>query len=365
MGHDGRAARDYGAPVQHLLDRGLPPALIAALEPDELSAVLSGEGDLVVARVGASTHGFVDLRVGDDVVAGIAHPSLRETPPVVGDWVVARTDSDPWIATRLLPRHGALRRRDPHHGVQLVAVHVDVALLCTAVGAEFNLRRTERWVALAREAGAQPVVVLTKVDAGVDASAERAALAGLADVTVLAVSAVEGVGLAALREALPAPRTGALLGSSGVGKSTLLNALLEEEVQATGGVRQGDQKGRHTTTARSLHPLPWGAWLIDNPGVREVGLVSEAGVRETFEDVEALALGCRWRDCRHQGDVGCALGAAVEAGELEASRLAAWLKLRAEAASAEERARLGAKRVERRKWKHVAQLQKAQKKGDA
>ena len=351
--------------MQHLFDRGLPHSLVAALTPDELQDALSGEGDTVVARVAYTAHGHVDLRVGDRVVSGICHPSLREDAPVVGDWVVARTDLDPWIATRVLPREGVLRRRDPHNGVQRVAAHVDVALLCTAVGADLNLRRTERWLALAREAGAAPVIVLTKADAGVDVASDVAALEALGDAPVIAVSGLQARGLDALRPHLPAPRTGALLGSSGVGKSTLLNALLDNDVQATAAVRAGDDKGRHTTTARSLHPLPWGAWLIDNPGVREVGLVSEAGVGETFDDLEALAMACRWRDCRHQGEDGCEVRRAADAGEVSDGRLAAWAKLQREAAHVQTRQQAGARGVERKKWKKIHQdMKKRPPKGD-
>jgi ribosome biogenesis GTPase len=347
--------------LQHLIDRGLPPSLVSALTPDELQDALSGSGDSVIARVAYTAHGHVDLRTGDRVVSGICHPSLREDPPVVGDWVVARTDLDPWIATRVLPREGVLRRRDPHNGVQRVAAHVDVALLCTAVGADLNLRRTERWLALAREAGATPVIVLTKADTGIDVSADVAALEALDDAPVVAVSGLQERGLDALRAHLPAPRTGALLGSSGVGKSTLLNALLDASVQATAAVRAGDDKGRHTTTARSLHPLPWGAWLIDNPGVREVGLVSEAGVGQTFEDLEALALTCRWRDCRHHGEDGCAVQAAVESGAVTPGRLTAWAKLQREAAHTQTRQQAGARGVERKKWKKNHQDKKKRK----
>ena len=351
--------------MQHLIDRGLPPALVSALTPEELQDALSGSGDTVIARVAYTAHGHVDLRVGDRVVSGICHPSLREDPPVVGDWVIARTDLDPWIATRVLPRVGVLRRRDPHNGVQRVAAHVDVALLCTAVGADLNLRRTERWLALARESGADPVILLTKADAGVDVSADVAALEALGDAPVLAVSGLQDRGLDALRAHLPAPRTGALLGSSGVGKSTLLNALLDAAVQATAAVRAADDKGRHTTTARSLHPLPWGAWLIDNPGVREVGLVSEHGVGETFDDLEDLALSCRWRDCRHQGEDGCAIQGAVDAGDLTEGRRVAWAKLQKEAAHAEIHQRLGARGVERKKWKKIHQdIKKMKPKGE-
>ncbi len=313
---------------------------------DELGSLLDPSAALTLGRVASGAHGRWHLLTPDGPMLALAAGPLRGDV-VVGDWLVVETHGDPPIARRRLDRSATLRRRDPDGGEQVVAANVDVALLCTAAGPEFNRRRTERWLAVAHEAGCEPVVVVTKADLGADD--ELAALAGIAD-TVLAVSAVSGAGMQAVRAHLEG-RTGALLGSSGVGKSTLLNALIGGD-EATGDVRQ-DGKGRHTTTWRSLHALPSGGWLIDNPGVREVGLLSEEGLGTTFADIDALADQCRWRDCSHQAPEGCAVLQAVAMGELDEGRLASWRKLQREAAYEAARHDPVARAAREAKWKRI------------
>jgi ribosome biogenesis GTPase len=185
---------------------------------------------------------------------------------------------------------------------------------------------------VAWESGASPVVVLTKVDLAADVTeAMAAAEAAAGAVSVLATSSVTGEGLDELRALAGPGRTLVLLGPSGVGKSTIVNHLLGQDVQATGAVRTGDARGRHTTTSRQLVPLPGGGVLLDTPGLRSLPLWNAgAGVAATFDDVETLAAGCRFRDCGHEGEPGCAVQAAVDDGRLPARRLASWSKLHQE-----------------------------------
>lgn len=284
------------------------------------------------------------------------HP---DDPVVVGDWVWADTAQDPPIVLRRLERRNVLRRRKPDGSVQPVAANLDLALVCTAFGRDLNLRRAERWLALCHEAEVQPLIVLTKADPGRDVDAAVRELEALEGADVLAVSAHHGVGIDVLRARLGPGTTSTLLGTSGAGKSTLLNALMGDEAQETQAVRDGDAKGRHTTTARSMFALPNGAFLVDNPGVREVGLVDTAGVGAAFPEIEALLGTCRYRSCRHQGDEGCALDAAVAAGELEPARLDAWRKLEAEAAYEARRLDKSAQIAEQKKWKQISQASRA------
>ena len=261
--------------------------------------------------------------------------------PTVGDWVVLR-DGRP---AEVLERTSLLRRRDDRTDTQQVlAANVDLVLVVCGLDRPLKEGRIQRGVALAREAGADPAVVLTKarragvvvdVDAAVDVA--RAAHPGI---DVVVTSAKEGIGVDDL-EALVAGRTVVLLGESGAGKSSLVNALLGDDRAAEGRVRRGDAKGRHTTTNRSLYVLPTGGTLIDTPGIRSIGLwVDEdsTAVAETFADIDELAAGCRFNDCAHETEPGCAVRAAVEAGQLDEDRLLRWRLLEAEAEAAIVRA---------------------------
>jgi len=253
---------------------------------------------------------------------------------VVGDWVaLARPEGhDMPIIEAILPRHGAFARKDPGEetGEQVLIANVDVVFVVQALsGGGINVGRLERELVLAWESGAIPVVILTKADKCEDLETERAHAEEIAfGVDVIVESAVTGLGIDEVRARVPAGVTAALLGGSGVGKSTLVNRLVGHELQATKTVRETDDKGRHTTVARELVPLPDGGVLIDTPGMRALALWDAGeGMAAAFPDIEALAERCRFRDCNHVNEPGCAVIAAVATGELSERRLASYLRL--------------------------------------
>lgn len=260
-----------------------------------------------------------------------------EARAAVGDWV--RLDAQRDQILELLPRSALLSRgaAGEHYQRQLIAANVDTVLVVCGLDGDFNPRRLERYVMLVRASGSEPVVVLTKRDLCADLDARLAQLDDLRrqQIEVIALNARELASRDSLsRWTLPG-RTLVLVGSSGAGKSTLTNALLGIERQKTGAVRQTDSRGRHTTTHRSLIPLPEGACLIDTPGMRELKLTGDEDLAEGgFEDVEALAASCRFRDCRHDREPGCAVRAAIESGDLDAARWAQYAKLQDELAAA-------------------------------
>jgi ribosome biogenesis GTPase len=232
----------------------------------------------------------------------------------------------------LLPRRSAIVRSSASrssHG-QVLAANVDLVIIAVSLAASVDPARLERLLALAWESGAQPLIALTKVDLIADADAVHAETRAVAPgLDVLAVSAETGQGIDELRASIGG--TAVLLGSSGAGKSTLANALLGEEVLATGEVRAQDGKGRHTTVRRELVALPGGGVLIDTPGLRGISLYDAAeGLEQVFADIEHLAAGCRFADCAHDSEPGCAVQAAISAGELAGRRLASYRKLQRE-----------------------------------
>jgi ribosome biogenesis GTPase len=260
----------------------------------------------------------------------------REHLPAVGDWAaLGAGDDGAAVIHAVVPRRGAFLRKAAGEATeaQVLAANVDVALIATALPADLSERRIERYLALGWESGAVPVVVLTKADLAEDVDAAVRAVRIVAPgADVVAVSSVSGVGVDALGRWLRPGRTAVLLGSSGVGKSTLANRLMGAEVMRTGDVRE-DGKGRHTTTHRQLVKLAGGALLIDTPGMRELQLwTANAGVDAAFADLEALAARCRFGDCVHDAEPGCAVRAAAEFGALDPERLASWHRLRRELA---------------------------------
>jgi ribosome small subunit-dependent GTPase A len=251
--------------------------------------------------------------------------------PAVGDWVALREE----LAVAVLPRTSAFVRTVAGRtsAAQVVAANLDTVLVVDSLAGEARLRRVERYLAVAWSSGATPVVVLTKADLCDDVAAvvEQVGEDALG-VEVLPVSSVTGEGLDAVHALLPAGRTGAMVGPSGVGKSSLVNALSGRALADTGGIRESDGRGRHTTTARELHLLSGGGLLVDTPGMRELALYDDAaGVDTAYADVAGLAAGCRFRDCGHHTEPGCAVAAAIDDGRLDPARYSAWRKLQAEA----------------------------------
>ena len=271
--------------------------------------------------------------------------TAEEDFPTIGDWLIVERNS--LRPERILQRSSLFKRRAAGTGrdIQLIAANVDTLFVVSSCDQDFNVARLERYLILAREAGVVPVVILTKADradAPEDyAKAARRLLPGLIVETLDARDTAAAAGLGAW---CGRGQTVALLGSSGVGKSTLINSL-SGSTAATGEIRADDGKGRHTTTARELHRLEHGGWLLDTPGMRELQLAdAHAGTEEVFDDVTALAQDCRFSNCSHDSEPGCAIKAALAAGTLDPDRLARWRKLTAEdafntASLAERRAR--------------------------
>ncbi len=279
----------------------------------------------------------------------------------VGDWALASTGPHPAVDA-VLPRKSCLVRRKVQRRAeaQVLAANVDAVFIVTAFGPDFSLPRLERYVVAVAESGARPVVVINKVDAtGTHGEAELERLGDSVDVCF--VSAVRGDGLTELTARVEPGRTAAFVGSSGVGKSTLVNRFLGTGQQATQPVRTGDAKGRHTTTARQLFVTPSGRLLIDSPGVREFGVWdAEAGLTEVFDDVEALIEACRFSDCRHESEPGCAVRAALQDGLLSPARLENYVKIQREVAREAQRvARRGPDAKER--WKTIHKNMKARR----
>lgn len=291
-------------------------------------------------RVVSEHRGFVDL-VGQDgpllaTVSGRLLHGARDARdlPAVGDWVAhGEVDDDGRVRVeRVLPRRTAVVRRaagtDPEP--QVVAANVDSVLVASSLDGDLNARRLERYLAVVSASGAEPVIVLTKLDAADDVAEMIDTVRSVADeVPVLTVSAVTGAGLDRVRALFGGGDTVAIVGSSGVGKSTLANALLGEQRLAIGDVRD-DGRGRHTTVRRELVAVPGGGVLLDTPGMRELQLWDQDSLADAFPELAEAATACRFGDCRHRTEPGCAVRAAVEAGELRSDRVASFVRLRDE-----------------------------------
>ena len=282
--------------------------------------------------------------------------SGRQDYPAVGDWVVLERMGRTAVIHATLPRRTALVRRTPgdrDSSGQVLAANIDLVFVVTSMNGDLNLRRLERFLAVAWESGARPIVVLSKEDVAADPrEAQRAVDAIAQGVPILSVSALRGSGMDAIRERLLDRQTVAVVGSSGVGKSTLINALLGEALLDTGGVRVDDSRGRHTTTRRHLLRLSRGL-IIDTPGMRELGLADEGGLERAFDDIAALAADCRFTDCAHRSEPGCAVRRAIDNGALTEERLEARQKLEQEGAHAARRHHALARIAERKKWKQI------------
>ena len=338
-----------------LLAIGWHPTFAAAFEAHASSG-------RVPARIVAEERGQFLVHDGLDAHPATVSGRLRYESngdplayPSVGDWVAATPGESGGAATihGLMPRRSAIVRRAPSDhatGAQVLAANVDVVFIVSSLNAEMNLRRLERYLAVAWESGGLPVVVLSKADLDDDVAGHRVAAESVAPgVDVIVVSAVTQEGLEDVRAHLAPGRTVAFIGSSGVGKSTLVNALAGRELLTTAGIREDDARGRHTTTRRQLVALADGL-VIDTPGMRELGLLDGDGLATAFEDLERAAGACRFRDCRHETEPGCAVRAALAGGDLDPARFRAYRKLEREAHRAELANDAVARKAERRKW---------------
>ena len=317
---------------------------------DRFEAELRAHGDagLRPARVAVAHNALYQLSTADgEVMAEIAgrlrhRSAAADARPVVGDWVAVRPGANGSTTIEaVLPRRHCFSRKAAGEPTrrQLVAANIDTVLLVSGLDDDFNLRRIERYLVAVRNSGAAPVLVLNKADVCPDPETRRAAAADLAPGAPLhVIEAMRPGGAEPLRQHLPPGRTGALIGSSGVGKSTIINRLLGRERQRTAAVRRRDGRGRHTTTQRELISLPDGGLIIDTPGMRELQLWEDTdALDDAFDDIRALAAGCRFRDCEHEGEPRCAVRQAVEAGRLGAARLDGYRRLRRERQAARER----------------------------
>jgi len=308
-------------------------------DPVWTAACVDHGEDLVPARVTSATRARVQVLGIPELEGawlGCRKALLKESPPAVGDWVLARREGEGGVIEAVLPRRTSFTRRAAGRRAraQVIAANLDRVFIVSDVAGDFNPRRLERYLATVWDSGAEPIIVLNKTDLEHDPAALWAELEVVAaGIEVLMVSALHEHGLEELLARCGAGITVALVGSSGVGKSTLVNALIGGERQQVAAVREGDGKGRHTTTRQELIVTPAGALLIDTPGMRELGLwQAEEGVDRAFDDLVSLAEGCRFRDCAHAGEPGCAVLAAVHAGELEPDRLESYQRLQRELA---------------------------------
>lgn len=334
---------------------GWGPFFSSQLSAEESSTCVPGRA---VADHGRRLR--VRFEDGDRLVTVPGHLQAAGGAPTVGDFLLATPGAEP-VVLRVLGRRSALTRNAAGRATaeQVLAANVDLVLIVQGLDEGAHPRRLERTLAAVHASGAEPAVVLAKADLVPElAPALAEARAVAAGAPVVAVSGVSGAGVGEVARLIGPGRTAVFVGPSGAGKSTLVNALLGTAEQAVQPVRAHDARGRHTTTGRRLFQLPGGGCVVDGPGIRELRLWDAGGLDAAFEDVSALAARCRFRDCRHAGEPGCAVAAAVEEGALEAARLENLHKLEREAAFQEAR-RLGSPALaEKQRWKAIKQLQR-------
>jgi ribosome biogenesis GTPase len=323
------------------------------------------EQGCVPARVAVQHKGRYLLYAEDGELRGevtgrmLYHAGAPGDLPAVGDWVVARLRPGERVASILgvLPRTTAFARRSAGGGDerQILAANMDVAFLVNALDSRFTPRRTERYLVVSRDSGARPVILLNKADLCEEAEEIAAEVRALApEVAVHVLSAKQRTGIDAVRSYLARGVTAVLLGPSGAGKSTIINVLIGMDIQPTGDVRDVDDRGRHTTARRELVLLPENGLLIDTPGLRELQLPDmPEDVSESFQDIEEIAASCRFRDCRHEEEPGCAVRKAVQDGDLDESRLGSFRKLQREQEYQRRRYDRLAQQEHKEKWKKI------------
>lgn len=330
---------------------GVVPGRVA-LEHNHVYRVITESGEQLAEATGRMKH----LAQG------------RHELPAVGDWVALRTDEagNRAVIKAVLPRLGKFSRKSAGSWTeeQVIAANIDTVFLVSGLDGDFNPRRIERYLLLAQQSDARPVIILNKTDLAEDVPDLVAMIEETAPgLPVLAISAATGKGMELLQPYLGVGQTVALLGSSGVGKSTIVNRLVGERVLPTRSVRESDSRGRHASVHRQMIALPGGGLVIDTPGMRELQLWGvDEGLSGTFDDVDAIGEACRFRDCRHRQEPGCAVKAAVEAGTLDTARYDNFVKLQDERAELERRQDERALLEQKRAGKIMARAQKAMQK---
>lgn len=330
---------------------------------DELESAFSAyKGPYLAGRVASRHKTVCEILIPGAVVQAGISGALRRIGklPVVGDFVVLlnQPESGSRMIVNILPRRSCLSRGAPGDGSgeQLIAANIDTIFIVTSAGKDLNLRRLERYLTVVYSSGAIPVILLNKIDLTDNPTSLVEKIQSVAgDVPIIPLSALSKTGLYALSPYLNPGKTAAFVGSSGVGKSTLINAFFDEDIQKTADVREDDEKGRHTTTVRQMFLLPNGAILIDNPGIREIQLGDSAdGLEKAFSEIVYATHSCRFKDCTHHEEPGCAVLQAVKDGLISEERLASYHRLTDELIFQSKKSEIGLKRLEKEKNKKIA-----------